>query len=486
MLVRDVAYGQIPRAVRGRRHRAAADWIERIAGDREYDEIIGYPLEQAFRYRLELGGVGPHERDVATRAAAYLAKAGRRAVVRSDMRGALNLLERARALLPAADRERLELALPLSQCLFETGAYQRCEEVLAQALDEAAQLGDERIEMHLRTQNAWLRFHWAPEGFVDEAREIATRALRVFEKAGDDLGQARAWALAAERLHMLGHVEGTDTAWERALDHARRAGDRTSEREALVFLAAVLYWGSTSAREGSARVEQLLREAEGDRALQARLKRCLAGFWGMQGRFDEARRLLSEATQTLEDLGMRSAVVGMSFFSGPIEMWAGNPQVAESALRESCQALESIGDRTYLTTLAAFLAEALYMQGKLDEAEHWTRVSETTAGPDDLEALADWRCVRAKILARRGRFDDARAMGLEALDIVERTGESDHKGDAYLDFAEVCRLSGQPAEEQDALRQSIDWYESKGNVVMARRARALLDGRGSRSSPVGG
>ena len=167
-------------------------------------------------------------------------------------------------------------------------------------------------------------------------------------------------------------------------------------------------------------------------------------------------------------------------------MWAGSPEVAEAALRESCQALESIGDRTYLTTLAAFLAEALYMQGKLDEAEQWTGVSETTAGPDDLEALADWRCVRAKILARHGRLAEAHAMGLEALDIVERTGESDHKGDAYLDFAEVCRPSGKGAEERHALGQAISWYESKGNVVMAGRARSLLHELASRSPSVRG
>jgi tetratricopeptide (TPR) repeat protein len=194
----------------------------------------------------------------------------------------------------------------------------------------------------------------------------------------------------------------------------------------------------------------------------------------MQGRFDEARRLLSDARAILEELGTWRAVIGSSFFSGPLEMWAGNPDVAESALRESCDALQSIGDRTMLTSLASFLAEALYMQGKLGESEHWTHVSEQAAGPEDLEAQADWRCVRGKILARRGRFDDADAMAREALEIVERTGESDHKGDAYLDFAEICRLAGKTADEQEALRQAFGWYEAKGNLVMADKARTLL------------
>ena len=41
LLVRDVAYGQIPRAERVRRHRSAAAWIERKAGERaELDRTI--------------------------------------------------------------------------------------------------------------------------------------------------------------------------------------------------------------------------------------------------------------------------------------------------------------------------------------------------------------------------------------------------------------------------------------------------------------
>ncbi len=237
----------------------------------------------------------------------------------------------------------------------------------------------------------------------------------------------------------------------------------------------MLYWGSTPAEEGSTRLEQILGEAAGDRALEARVKRTLAGFRGMQRRFDEARRLLSEAKTTFEELGMPRAVAAIGFMSGPVEMWAGNPEAAESELRRSCEGLASIGERALLASLAAFLAEALYMQGKLEESEHWTRVSAETAASDDLEAQADWRCVRAKILARRGRFAEAQAMVRKALAIVERTGESDHKGDAYLDFAEICRLAGKPAEEEKALRKAIGWYEAKGNLVMAGKARRLAD-----------
>ena len=48
-LVRDVAYAQIPRTGRSRRHRAAAEWIQALAGDRVADraELIAYHFTQA-------------------------------------------------------------------------------------------------------------------------------------------------------------------------------------------------------------------------------------------------------------------------------------------------------------------------------------------------------------------------------------------------------------------------------------------------------
>jgi predicted ATPase len=48
-LIRDVVYAQIPRTGRSRRHRAAAEWIQALAGDRVADraELIAYHFTQA-------------------------------------------------------------------------------------------------------------------------------------------------------------------------------------------------------------------------------------------------------------------------------------------------------------------------------------------------------------------------------------------------------------------------------------------------------
>ena len=97
LLIRDAAYDALPKAVRADLHARFADWLEEH-GDAlvERDEIVGYHLEQATRYQAELGQPDP---ELADRAAARLAAAGRRAIDRQDYRAGAALLARAAELV---------------------------------------------------------------------------------------------------------------------------------------------------------------------------------------------------------------------------------------------------------------------------------------------------------------------------------------------------------------------------------------------------
>jgi DNA-binding SARP family transcriptional activator len=111
LLIRDATYDSIPKEMRAVLHERHAGWLERTAGERalEFEEILGYHLEQAFRYRSELGP--PDESAVALgrRAAERLGVAGRRAFGRADTPGAMNLVSRAVSLLPVDDPLRVDL-----------------------------------------------------------------------------------------------------------------------------------------------------------------------------------------------------------------------------------------------------------------------------------------------------------------------------------------------------------------------------------------
>src|ERR671915_1400096 len=109
VLVRDAAYAAMPKEARADLHERFAGWIEANLAERaaELDEIVGYHLEQAYRYREQLAPVDQRGRALAARAGELLGRAGRRAFARDDMPAALSLLDRAVALVTDQDPVRL-------------------------------------------------------------------------------------------------------------------------------------------------------------------------------------------------------------------------------------------------------------------------------------------------------------------------------------------------------------------------------------------
>ncbi|HEX4897173.1 MAG TPA: adenylate/guanylate cyclase domain-containing protein, partial [Candidatus Limnocylindrales bacterium] len=86
LVIKDTAYGSLLKRVRAALHERFVVWAERVNRERgretEFEEILGYHLEQAYRYRTELGVIDDEARAVGERAAIKLASAGRRALAR--------------------------------------------------------------------------------------------------------------------------------------------------------------------------------------------------------------------------------------------------------------------------------------------------------------------------------------------------------------------------------------------------------------------
>ena len=151
--------------------------------------------------------------------------------------------------------------------------------------------------------------------------------------------------------------------------------------------------------------------------------------------------LLSRAI--LDELGWHfDAALTSAIASGPVELIAGDVTAAEAELRRDYDALAAMGERNYISTTAAFLAEALYRQGRDEEALAMTEQSEEIAAADDVATQYLWRSVRAKLVARRGSFAEAEALALDAIRIIEAAQDPDSQGYAYIDLAEVLRMAG--------------------------------------------
>jgi class 3 adenylate cyclase len=118
-LVRDAAYQGIPKERRAMLHEQVADWLEGTAGERmhEFEEILAYHLEQAYRYRVELWSPDDATQALASRAAGHLGAVGNRAYARGDAHGAVKLLSRATSLVPSADERQPERRPPCAGTL---------------------------------------------------------------------------------------------------------------------------------------------------------------------------------------------------------------------------------------------------------------------------------------------------------------------------------------------------------------------------------
>jgi predicted ATPase len=122
-LLRDAAYESLPKEARSHLHERFAAWLEEKVGERasEHEEILGYHLEQAYRYRVELGLAGESDGRIGEEAAKRLGSAGLRARARGDLPAAANLLSRAIGLVRPDSATSLELAPKLRDVLFESG-----------------------------------------------------------------------------------------------------------------------------------------------------------------------------------------------------------------------------------------------------------------------------------------------------------------------------------------------------------------------------
>src|SRR5439155_14959183 len=138
-----------------------------------------------------------------------------------------------------------------------------------------------------------------------EAARVVARAIPVFERYGDDRGLCRARRLEAWLHWNEARAAAAAEAWERAADHARRAGDEDERSEILNWVASSIFFGPMPVAEGIPRCEEILREVPGKLAAEAWTLRALAGLSPMEGRFECARELLSTSRAMFEELGER-------------------------------------------------------------------------------------------------------------------------------------------------------------------------------------
>ena len=476
VLIRDAAYEGLPKEVRAELHQQYSGVLEESFRGRlaEIEEIVGYHLEQAFRCRSELGRQDEATAALARNAGHRLAAAGRRALARADIPAAVNLLKRASDLLSGRSEEEGSVLLALGAALREQGDPLDAESVLSRAAAAAELAGAEGLGMHVLIERSVLRSYLDPQVEAREVLEVAEQVMPMFEASGDELGLSRAWGLVAEAHWMRSRVAAMEEALERALAYAQRAGDRREVSWILGSMARVALIGPRPVEAGIERCLELRARARGEPSLQPVVDSMLAVLEAMRGRFSEARGRYAHSRAKLEELGLRVRFAQLGMYAGMAELVAGDAEAAERELRPGYEALEEMGEQSYLSTTAALLARAVYLQGRFDEAMRLTETSEQVASEDDRVTQVLWRGTRAKVLARREEAEKGEQLAREAVSLARRTDFVNMIADALVDHAETLMLLGR-AGAADPLAEAIAIYDAKGNVVSSRATAALLD-----------
>ncbi len=481
ILVRDTAYARLLKRTRARLHERFAAWFTDTVGSRlaEYEEIIGYHLEQSLNYRAELGPIDDDGRRLGAAASRHLGSAGRRALVRGDMSAAANLLHRAAALLGEKDPGRALLLLDAGEATVDIGELERAESVLTEAVERAFSADDTGTARAAALALLQLRYttdaHAVQEsiGRQESMVELVEQEIPELEAMGHDRALVRAFRLLAQVHGTAGRYADAAGAAERTIRHATAANDEVTARRFLGLLAISALYGAMPVVEAIATCEEVLARAQDDRKARALTELCIGHLEAMRGNFERARLLYRQSRASLEEFGYLLLAALTSLDSSVIELLAGDLAAAESELRTDYLRLEEMGERNYISTTAGLLADVLYRQGRYGESAEFAGICEQLASPDDVPSQFLWRCVRGKLRARQGAIGEAEALLSAATALIETSDQLDWQGNGLLDFAEVRELAGAPADAAALSEQAARLFERKGNVVSALRAHQL-------------
>jgi class 3 adenylate cyclase/tetratricopeptide (TPR) repeat protein len=478
-LIRDAAYDSVTKEGRAELHERFATWAEGRYQERlvELEAELGYHLEQAHRYRVELAPPDDRARSLARRAAGRLESAGRRAALGREDEAALGLFTRARNLLPDGDPRGMRLLLRIGESLEGTANHAKAGEVYGEALVAGTRLEDPGIEGRARLGLAHVWFIVEPERPSSEVVAEAERAIELLEAAGAEEAIAEAWRLVGESRMYEGRAAQGRIALERALAGLDVETEVRSVNAVSFALSMCLIEGPAPLAEAAAFASErlALARAQGLRSFEADMLHVLGLAEGRRGRFEEGRAALETSCAISDELGLRYMAQWSQQSLGRLELAAGDLAAAEAALRTSYEVLLEMGLRSTLGESAVPLADALHELGRRQEASDLLEAVKDDWVSGDASIEAPRLAVRAKLFAAQGWDEHADRAIRRALRLVRRTDWRCLQADTLLAHAEVSRLAGREDEAIASVGEAVAVAHAKDYGAAERRAAAQLE-----------
>ena len=525
ILIRDVAYGQIPRADRAENHRLAAMWIESLAPDRTEDhaEMLAYHYLSALEYARAAGRT---TNELAGRARSALREAGDRASAVYAFAAAVRFYGAALELWPAEEAGRPQLLLRYGRALWtaESGGL----EILLEAVEELVASADRGSAAEAEVLLARVEWH---RGHRDRADSHLERAVDLVEDAPRSRSKAVVLGTLA-RFHLLaGAYEDAIRLGYEALSLAEELGLDEVQAQALNSIGAARLRNGDSA--GVADVERSVEIAQAANSPEA-IRGCNhLGFALLcLGQLERSSELLDEAVRLAERFG--HVVQGRFTRAGPQRVlqirqgrWDDALKFANELVEETERGSPDYHEAECRVTRATIRLARGDLEDVLADCDKALEVSRTAKDPQQLvpvlagcarvfvetgqmkeaAALADelsdltgryratWElCDIAVVLITLGRIEELRAAvdaakgtrWAEALqhyvtgeferaaDVFAEMGVPRDEADARLRAAEKLVGEGRRTEADEQLQRALAFYRSVGATRYVREAEALL------------
>src|SRR5713226_375644 len=447
ILVRDVAYGTLPKSRRAVLHGRVAKTLKALPADRatELIEIRAYHLEEAVKLESELHGRASDA--LREEAITTLLASGRQAITRGDNRAVLLFTERCLALGPEPAERRLDIECLLLDAQYRLGRVQGAKEAGIRIAADARALG--RKDLEGRAILAQGRVLWVtdPEGSAEKALRRLAQAEALLRQAGDlpylyetvyQRGYGGWW---------YGKLEESWSAWNEAREIARKLGDKGREARACNQLGGVRY------HQGQlAQAKELLRRAmelgadAGSRMDWGEATARYGFLVGIVDSLDEGLRLFDSAFPAQEESGELNVLASSLSQAGRLYDFKGMTAEAVAHYERALALSEQMQETGYRPEFERHLAQALLELGDLAGALAHAEAGANIVADDDWVSIANTKMVLGLVRARQGRTAEAETLLRDAVAVLERTDYVAVRWEQYLSLSEFLLAQGRQEE----------------------------------------
>jgi class 3 adenylate cyclase/tetratricopeptide (TPR) repeat protein len=467
-LLRDTAYEFTPKTRREQGHDFLARWYA------EHGEAmaVAYHVEAAWRLSRELRPGEPALPRLAAVAAGTLCAEGMDALSRKDLPAAIQLLERARRLLPAGDTRHTALALHICDAalwLLDSG---KCLSALEAA--DALLPGDRHHAVTSAIERGIVSLRLGLATFAQVAEDASAITADLEDGSGDHLSWCRYHQLRAHLDLTAQRFAAADTALRLGLTHARARADRYEEDMLLCAICELAQWAPTPVATGMSLSEVLSLRFAANRALLVPVLVTRVNLLALAGQIDDARRQLATAAEYTGQLHLDLAHAAVLETTGLLEALSGRHDQAEAWYRRALSVLEAGQQAPDTQNIEVLIARELFEQGHLDEAAlvlHRIEIDGELSSP---RARIAATALRGRIASATGRSAQAIAAAMAARSLSDGTDDLCLAGETTFDLAVVLRTAGRDQEARDTGLAALRSFEAKGAAMLAGRVRDWL------------